>query len=68
MAPARLERPWGVLKFDIHDMEVSSDPSHKVPLVEVDKASNIVFTFPLPTKQALGLARKLLLVMLPFDL
>ena len=41
---------------------------NKVLLVAVDKASKFLFAFPLPTKEALGVARTLLEVMLTFGL
>ena len=49
-------------------MGVRSDAGNKVLLVVVDKASTFLFAFPLPTKEAIGVARKLLEVMLTFGL
>ena len=60
MLPARFPRPGEVLEVDIQDMGVKSDAGNKVLLVAVDKASQFLFAFPLPTKESLGEARKLL--------
>ena len=66
MLPSRFLRLGEVLEVDIQDMGVKSDAGSKVLLVAVDKASNFLFAFSLPTKEALGVARKLLEVMLTF--
>ena len=66
--PAMFLRPGEILEVDIQDTGVKSDASNKVLLVAVDKASKFLFTFPLPTEEALGVARKLLEVMLLFGL
>ena len=68
MLPARFLRPGEELEVDIQDMGVKSDAGNKVLLVAVDKASKLLFAFPLPTKEPLGVARKLLEVMLTFEL
>ena len=68
MLPSRFLRPGEVLKVDIQDMGVKSDAGNKVLLVAADKASKFLFAFPLPTKEAIGVARKLLEVMLNFRL
>ena len=49
-------------------MGVKSDAGNKVLLVAADKASIFLFASPLPTKEALGVARKLLEVTLTFGL
>ena len=68
MLPSRFLRPGEVLEVDIQDMGVKSDAGNKVLLVAFDKASKFLFAFPLPTKEAVGVARKLLEVMLTFGL
>ena len=47
---------------------MKSDVGNKVLLVAVDKASKFLFAFPLPTKEALGVARTLLEGMLTLGL
>ena len=68
MLPSRFLRPGEVLEFDMQDMGVKSDAGNKALLVAVDKASKFLFAFPLPTKVAIGVSRKLLEVMLPLAL
>ena len=68
MLPSRFLRPGEVLEVDIQDMGVKSDAGNKVVLVAVDKASKFLFAFPLPTKEAIGAARKLLKLILTFGL
>ena len=68
MLPARFLRPGEVLEVDIQGMGVKSDARNKVLLVAVDKASKFLFAFLLPTKKTLGVARKLLEMMLTFGL
>ena len=68
MLLSRFLRPGEVLKVDIQDMAVKSDAGNKVLLVAVDKASKFSLAFQLPTKVALGVARKLLEVMHTFGL
>ena len=60
MLPSRFLRPGEVLEVDIKDMGMKSNAGNKVLLVVVDKVSKFLFAFPLPTKEALGVARKLL--------
>ena len=68
MLPARFLRPAEVLTIDVQDMGVKSDSGNKVLPLPVDKASKFLFAFPFPTKEALGVARKLLAVMFTFGL
>ena len=68
MLPSRFLRPREVLEVDIQDRGVKSDAGNKVLLVEVDKASKFLFALPLPKKEAIVVARKLLEVMLTFGL
>lgn len=68
MIPARLLQPWEVLEMDIQDMKVTSDTGNRYLLVVVDRASKFLAAFPLPTKQAIGVSRKLLELLLIFGL
>ena len=56
----------GSTRIDIQHMGVKTDEGDKVLLVAVDKASKLLFAFPLLMKEALGIARRLLEVMLTF--
>ena len=68
MLLSRFLRPGEILEVDIQDMGVKSDAGNKVLLATVDKASKFLFAFPLAMKEAIGVARKLLEVMLTFGL
>lgn len=50
--------------MDIQDMKVKSDKGDRYLLVVVDKAPKFMSTSPLPTKEALGVSRKLLELLL----
>ena len=64
MLPSRFLRPRDVLEVDIQDMGVKSDAGNKVLLVVVNTGGKFLFAFRFPTKEAIGVARKLLEVML----
>ena len=68
MMPARLLQPWEVLEIDIQDMKVTSDKNNRYLLVVVDRASKFLAAFPLPSKEAIGVSRKLLDLILMFGL
>ena len=68
MMPARLLQPWEVVQMDIQDMKVTSDKGNRYLLVVVDRASKFLAAFPLPTKDALSVSRKLLGLLLTFGL
>ena len=68
MMPARLLQPWEVLEMDLQDMKVTSDKGNRYLLVVVDRASKFVSAFPLPAKDAIGVSRKLLDLLLVFGL
>ena len=67
MMPARLLQPWEVLEMGIQDMKVTSDKGNRYLLVMVDRASKFLTAFPLPTKEAVGVSRQLLSIVLTFD-
>ena len=54
--------------MDIQDMTVTSDKGNRYLLVVVDRASKFLTAFPLPTKEAVGVSRKLLRLLLTFGL
>lgn len=68
MMPARLLQPWEVLQMDISDMKVKSLKGNQYLLVIVDRASKYLIAYPLPTKEALGVSRRLLEVLTTFGL
>jgi len=68
MMPARLLQPWEVLQMDIQDMKVKSEKGNQYLLVVVDRASKFLAAFPLATKDALSVSRKLLELLLIFGL
>lgn len=49
-------------------MEVKSDAGNKGAVVAANNLRNFLFAFPLPTKEAVGVAKKLLDVMSNFGL
>ena len=66
MLPARFLRPWEVLEMDIQDMHQLSSAGNRYLLVVMDKASKFLFGFPLPSKEAVEVSRKLMELMLTF--
>ena len=66
MLPARFLRPWEVLKMDFQDMHQLSSKGSRYLLVVVDKATKILFGFPLPSKEAVEVSRRLMELMLTF--
>ncbi|CAB1098497.1 unnamed protein product [Ectocarpus sp. CCAP 1310/34] len=68
MIPARLLQRWEVLEMGIQDPKVPSDKGNHHLLVVVDRASTFLTAFPLPSKKATGLSRKLLELLLIFGL
>ena len=68
MLPARFLRPMEVLEIDIQDMKVTSASNNRYLLVVVDRATKFLLAYPLPTKEALGVSRKLLELLLLFGL
>eukprot|EP00752_Nemacystus_decipiens_P016023 g14325.t1 len=51
---------WDVLEIDIVDMKVETPTGNRYILVVVDRATKFLFGFPLPTKETVGVSRKLL--------
>ena len=68
MMPARLLRPWEVLQMDIQDKKVKCDKGNQNLQVVVDRASKFLAAFALPSKDALGVSRKLLELLLKLGL
>ena len=68
MIPARLLEPWEVLEMDTQDMKTTSGKGNRYLLVVVDRASKLLTVFPLPTKEATGVSRELLGLLLTFGL
>lgn len=66
MMPAKFLRPWEVLEMDIQDLKQESQDGNRYLLVVVDRASKFLFAYPLPSKDAVGVSRKLLEVILTF--
>ena len=66
MMPARFLRPWEVLEMDIQDLKQESQDGNRYLLVVVDRASKFLFAYPLPSKDAVGVSRKLLELLLTF--
>ena len=61
MMPARLVQPWEVLKMDPQDVKVTSAKGNRRLLVEGDRASKLLASVPLPSRETLGIiSRKLL--------
>lgn len=65
MMPGRFVEPWDELVIDILAIDTKSDSGNKYVLV-VDKATRFPFGFPLPNKQAVGVACKLVELCLTF--
>lgn len=68
MLPSRFLRPGGVPEMGIQDMGELSEAGNRYLLVAVDKGSTVLFTFPIPPKETLGMARKLLDLVLSFGI
>eukprot|EP00752_Nemacystus_decipiens_P012408 g10995.t1 len=68
MLPARFLKGWDVLKVDMVDMKVETPTGNRYILVVVDRATKFLFGFPLPTKETIGVSRKLLELLLIFGL
>ena len=60
MLPGRAIQPWEVIEIDLMSVGVESLSHNKYLLLVVDKASRFPFVYPLPSKQADGVARQLL--------
>lgn len=59
--PTRFLWPWEFLEVDIEDTKEEPQGVARYLLVVVpDRASKVLFAYPLPTKRALGVARQLL--------
>ena len=66
MMPSRLLWPWEVLEMDLQDMKQVSSAGNRYLLVVVDRASRFVFAYPLESKDSVGVARKLMELLLTF--
>ena len=66
MLPARFLEPWEVLEVDLQRIPNTSEAGNEYLLLVVDKASRFLFAYPLPSKEALGVARLLLDLCLTF--
>ncbi|CAM9581558.1 unnamed protein product, partial [Pylaiella littoralis] len=66
MMPSRSVEPWDRLVIDILAIDTKSESLNKYVLLVVDKATNFPFGFPLPSKQSIGVARKLVELCLTF--
>lgn len=60
MMPARPLEPWDELQMDILKIDTPSDSGNVYILLVVDRASKFPFGFPLPSKEATGVASKLI--------
>ena len=63
---ARILRPWEVLEVDIQDLKQESLSGDRYLLVVVDTASKLLFAYLLRSKEAVGVSRKLLELLLTF--
>lgn len=52
--------PWDVLEMNLMSLAVATLTGEEYFSLDVDKASKLMFTFPLPSKQANGVAHHLL--------
>ena len=68
MLPSRFLRPGEVLDVDIQDMGVKSDAGKKSSTGGSRQSQQVLVRLPLPTKEAIGVGRKLLEVMLTLGL
>ena len=66
MLPGRAISPWEVLEVDLMRAGTVSNTGNKYLLLVVDKASKFPFAYPLPVKQAEGVARHLMQLCLTF--
>ena len=66
MMPARLLWPWKMLEMDLHDMKQVSSAENRYILLVVDRANRFVFAYALQSKDSVGVARKLLELLLTF--
>ena len=66
MLPARFLEPWEVLEVDLQRFPNTSEAGNEYLLLVVDKASKFLFGYPLPSKEAHGVARILLDLCLTF--
>ena len=66
MMPARLLWPCEVLEMDLQDMKQVSSAGNRYMLVVVDRVRRLVFAYPLESKDSVGVARKLLELLLAF--
>lgn len=57
MMPGRRAEPLDELEIDLLTIDVKSEAGNKYVLLVVDRASGFPFGFPLPSKQAVGVAR-----------
>ena len=68
MMPTRLLRPWEVLDVYIQDFKQKSQEGNRYLLVVVDRASIFLLTYPLPSKNAVEVSRKVMAVLLTFGM
>ena len=66
MTPVRAVDPWEELEIDLLTINTTSRSNNKHILLVVDRASKFPFGFPLPTKEADGVARILAELCLTF--
>ena len=66
MMPVRFLRPWEVLEMGIQDFHQVSSNGNRYLLVVVGRASKFLFGYPLASKGALEVSRKLMEMMLTF--
>ena len=64
--PATFLEPWEVLQVDLQKFPNTAEAGNKYLLLVVDKASKFPFAYPLPSKEAHGVARLLLDLCLTF--
>ncbi|CAN0017022.1 unnamed protein product, partial [Pylaiella littoralis] len=66
MTPSRCVEPWSELIIDLLAIDVESQSQNKYVLLVVDNATKFPFGFSSPSKQAIGVARKLVELCLTF--
>ena len=66
--PARFLKHWEVLEKDIHNKGARSEAGNRHLLVVVDRASKLLFAYPLSNKTADNVAKKLLKLLLTFGI
>lgn len=66
MLPTRFIRPWDMLGLDVLDMHERSKSKNPYLLFVVDRASKFSFSFPVETKEAVAVARKMLELLMLF--